>query len=92
MLLSTVVQQLGDICFDVADLLSAQQRPVTGSETSQSGPEGTLEGVIWFGRYSIEVLGEMRDTLVHNLIILHLHDLQSFLTQLKSKIDRKHGA
>jgi hypothetical protein len=91
MLLATVMQQLGSICLDFADLLSSQQRPGTGWEPSRSSPEGTLGGAIWFGRYSIEV-PRMRDTLVHNLMILHLRDLLDFLTEFQSKVDRKRGA
>lgn len=91
MLLATVVQQLGDICCDMANLLTTQERASGGSRDSQPGNDGALEGAIWFGRYSIE-MPKMRDTLVHNLIMLHLSDLQSLLTRLKGKIGRKRGA
>ncbi|KAF2654191.1 hypothetical protein K491DRAFT_759143 [Lophiostoma macrostomum CBS 122681] len=91
MLLATVVQQLGNICFDITDLSSTEGRSMTGNMDPKSDKGGTLDGAIWFGRYSIDV-PKMRDTLTHSLIILHLRDLQSLLTQLKSKIGRKRGA
>jgi hypothetical protein len=87
MLLAIVVQQLGNICFDVVSLLSTQERP----SADQLPKDGTLEGAIWFGRYNIE-MPKMRDTLLRNLIVLDLGDLQSLLAQLKNKIGRKRGA
>ncbi|KAK0637388.1 hypothetical protein B0T17DRAFT_521563 [Bombardia bombarda] len=109
MLLATVVQQMGDICCDMGDLLaqekvaSSRRHSVSGSSSSNNSSynvsgsshpskDGSmLEGAIWFGRYSVET-PKMRDSLVHNLIVLHLGDLRALLARLKNEIWKKRGA
>jgi hypothetical protein len=111
MLVVTVLQQLGEICRDLGDLLAASPQAGQGQQRdgsvdmvamgkSQGGGGGgllprqrhetLLDGTIWFGRYSIKT-PKMRDSLVQNLIMLHLGDLRALLRRLKNEIGRKRG-
>lgn len=107
MLVVTVLQQLGEICRDLGDLLAAAPQAAEGQQggggmdvvamgESQRGllqrqrHETLLDGTIWFGRYSIKT-PKMRDSLVQNLIMLHLGDLRALLRRLKNEIGRKRG-
>ena len=112
MLVVTVLQQLGEICRDLGDLLAVSPR--VGQEHQSSGGmdvvamgegqgggggsgllprqkhETLLDGTIWFGRYSIKT-PRMRDSLVQNLISLHLSELRALLRRFKNEIGRKRG-
>lgn len=83
MLVVTVAQQLSDMCCQMGDMIE-NQAPMASQER-------LIGGTMWFGRYSLDE-PELRRSLAHSLVILHLDDLRSSLEAFRLEIGRRREA
>ncbi|KAK8124196.1 fungal-specific transcription factor domain protein [Apiospora kogelbergensis] len=86
MLMAAVVHQMGNVCSDLAKLLSQRESGGGGDDVI-----GTSGGPIWVGQYIVEA-PEVRENIIYHLVELHVHDLLALLRNVLEKLDRQNEA